>query len=433
MVSDAGALGRHVPIVNAGGAAGAKTRLRWRDLYFLFSPLIVPYLVYRRGYSLLNSVAFVMYFGYAAILTLNAKRITREQLYLILGLVLITAQLVLRVRSGLNSSLSLVAMVVVYDEVTSRIGATVAIKLTIVMYAINLAYMTLELLSQFGIVPALQNIESAAWSIVPPLQVGASIYMQEQASALVALAAMAGAIAGVTFARTPRQRTMFIVAGAISLILAVINIRGTSLIAFVFAVIVIAIVKFGKRGFLALVAFFGVVAAIVSANMDAIVQVLGFRFVDPNTGFIDQAIVDTYLDMFLSIYNRWHQSSIGDRLLGQGWDFDIVGEFGLGTMLYTEGLIITTIYLCFVFYECWRAFRMPHRKVPRNAIVYANVVALVLYVASLTHYTNALNIGVANLMAMHIALNIALTRSTFRPEDAWLIADSRSAHAATVS
>lgn len=79
----------------------------------------------------------------------------------------------------------------------------------------------------------------------------------------------------------------------------------------------------------------------------------------------------------------------------------MVGEFGFGTMLYTEGLIVLLNYLSFVFYECWRAYRIPHRKFPRIAIVYANVFALILYVASLAHYTNALNIGVDNLMALH--------------------------------
>lgn len=397
-----------VPLTST--AAASPHVYRWRDRFFLYAPLVLPYLVYRRGYSILNSIGFLLYFGYAALLTINSRRLSREKYYLVFAGVMLGLQLLLRTRSGVNSSLGLIAFVIVYGEIIARVGTPRAIRAMAKLYVISIAYLALEIISQFGFLPPLVDSKVAAWSIIPPLQVGASLFMQSQASALVAIVGLAGAVAGFSEARTAGRKAIFVLGGLISLIVAVVDIRGTSLVSWVVAAMVLTIIKLGKKGVLTLVVGVSGAIALISANMEWIVQILGFRFIDPTTGFIDDRVVTEYLDVFLGLFHSWQQSPVADRLLGQRWHGALVGEFGFGTILYTEGLVILLVYLSFVLVEGWRVVRYSGRAGSRTAIMHFNLFAIILYLVSLTHYTNALNIGVGNLMALHIAINIALSR-----------------------
>lgn len=391
----------------------AARHLTAADYVLLYSPLIIPFVVDHYELAILTSLALLTYNAYAAVLVVKTKHLRIEDVYLVASLLLIGFQIAIGNRLGFNSSLSLVAMVVVYRKIIATIGFRRSVVVLVSLYLINVAYMAAEVTSQIAGIGWSSDLARNSESIVDGLLVGSSLYMQQQAGSLVTGVALAGSVVAVCRLRSLRLRMLFTLSGVVSLLLAVVNIRGTSLVSFVVAGAVVAMITFIRnRSPVAFAASASAIAGAVMLQSDQVVTFLGFRFVEQ--GAIDERKISTYTDMFLNPVQLWLRSPVFNQLIGQKWSVGSAnqesGDFAFGNLLYYDGLIMTLMYAWFVAYQCVRTLRLPRLSTTRTSLLYFNLFALVTYFVSLIHYQNATAIGIANLMAFHIAFNIGLIR-----------------------
>jgi hypothetical protein len=104
-----------------------------------------------------------------------------------------------------------------------------------------------------------------------------------------------------------------------------------------------------------------------------------------------------------------------DKLIGQSIDSVsgkmVHGDFAFGNILYFEGAIAFLLYVIFVISRVRKSVRIVHHLNSYHAsIIYFNIFAIIVYFTSLVHYGNAINLGVANLSAIHIAINLVIIK-----------------------
>jgi hypothetical protein len=393
-------------------------RLRIRDYFFIFLPLIVPYCLYRLDLSIINSLAYVLYYTYAALYVFkNIHRLNKEDIYFLLSVVLITFQLAIGNRFGLNSCLSLIAFVIVYKEVFNRLSLEKGLKILIFLYVINVCYMAMELISQKNGLPLLIDPLANPYSIIPGFSVGSSLYMHSSVPGLICIVALFGSAIGIFVTKIYKYKLLFLLSTILSLTLAIFDIRGTSLISFVLATLVVIMIRISRKGFLLFLFFILIATGLVIANYDAVINFLGYRFSDAKTGEFNEAMISMYFDVFFSLVILWYDSSLFNKISGQNISSIsgklVHGDFAFGNILYFEGAIAFLMYTTFIFYQVKRAVKNIYQLNSFDAaIVYINVFAIIVYFTSLAHYGNAINFGVANLLAIHIVVIIMIVQRT---------------------
>jgi hypothetical protein len=404
--------------------------LRARDYLFIYLPLLLPFFLSQLHISIFNSLAYVMYYAYASLYVVkNMHRLSREDIYFIISIILIAFQIAIGNRLGLNSCLSLFALVIVYKEGFQRINIMKCIRIMIGLYVINVLYMGLEIISQRGLFPLLIDPTANPFSIIPGFMVGSSLYMHSSVPALIAIVAIFGSFIGLLLTKKFKYRVWFLVAGLLALTLAVFDIRGTSLVSFVLATIVVIMIKASRKGFLIFLFLVVFTTILFIVYYDPIIDFLGYRFADKDSGEFDKALISMYLDVFFSLVILWYDASLFDKLIGQSIgsiEGKVVhGDFAFGNILYFEGAIIFFIYCAFIIHQIRLSVKSIYNLPSFEAgVVYFNIFAIIVYFVSLIHYGNAISLGVANLCAIHIVLNILIRKAYIKKTDL-AVADNR--------